>query len=385
MKKGQTASMAMGIAFVGFITQFGGGFASGAQIYQYFINYGVFALITPIIAQAIMALVYYYGMQYAYDHQTYDYRHFSNAFYGKFKGVFSNLYDIEYIVMVCLAPAVAFATGASVLNQLLGLPYLLCTFMIGVVIFLVTIFGTDVVRRCSSVLSIVVIVGLMVVLIPNIIVQRELIITAIQKMMSGQMPVTAVGEGGIVSAVKRGAIYGIFQLTAIGLMYQHVKGVHSKKEIKKSMVYMFVINTVVMELTIIGLLAVAYLPELAGVDVPMLLMVQKGVGAIFLTPLISILMILGAVSTGVTMIAGIVERTVKQFEKKRPMKRVHYIIASLCFTLLAFAISQFGLIPLVGRGYSYIGYATIFVIVIPFMLHFLYRTFRRESLQYETK
>ena len=29
--------LAMGIAFVAFTTQFGGGFASGAQIYQYFI------------------------------------------------------------------------------------------------------------------------------------------------------------------------------------------------------------------------------------------------------------------------------------------------------------------------------------------------------------
>lgn len=32
--------LAMGLAFVAFTTQFGGGFASGAQIYQYFINYG---------------------------------------------------------------------------------------------------------------------------------------------------------------------------------------------------------------------------------------------------------------------------------------------------------------------------------------------------------
>ena len=31
--------LAMGIAFVAFTTQFGGGFASGAQIYQYFIKH----------------------------------------------------------------------------------------------------------------------------------------------------------------------------------------------------------------------------------------------------------------------------------------------------------------------------------------------------------
>ena len=35
--------LAMGLAFVAFTTQFGGGFASGAQIYQYFINYGIWS------------------------------------------------------------------------------------------------------------------------------------------------------------------------------------------------------------------------------------------------------------------------------------------------------------------------------------------------------
>lgn len=39
--------LVMGMAFVAFTTQFGGGFASGAQIYQYFINYGIWCLVLP--------------------------------------------------------------------------------------------------------------------------------------------------------------------------------------------------------------------------------------------------------------------------------------------------------------------------------------------------
>lgn len=46
-------SLAMGIAFVAFTTQFGGGFASGAQIYQYFINYGIWCLILPVLTQGL--------------------------------------------------------------------------------------------------------------------------------------------------------------------------------------------------------------------------------------------------------------------------------------------------------------------------------------------
>ena len=44
--------LAMGIAFVAFTTQFGGGFASGAQIYQYFINYGIWCLLMPLSESA---------------------------------------------------------------------------------------------------------------------------------------------------------------------------------------------------------------------------------------------------------------------------------------------------------------------------------------------
>ena len=71
--------LAMGIAFVAFTTQFGGGFASGAQIYQYFINYGIWCLILPALTQGLYALFFWYGMRYAYKHKTYDYRSFSNS------------------------------------------------------------------------------------------------------------------------------------------------------------------------------------------------------------------------------------------------------------------------------------------------------------------
>lgn len=50
--------LAMGLAFVAFTTQFGGGFASGAQIYQYFINYGIWCLILPLVTQGLYALFF---------------------------------------------------------------------------------------------------------------------------------------------------------------------------------------------------------------------------------------------------------------------------------------------------------------------------------------
>lgn len=71
-----------------------------------------------------------------------------------------------------------------------------------------------------------------------------------------------------------------------------------------------------MELSILGLLAIAYVSKLASASVPMLVLVQNGVGAGILTPIISLLIILGAISTAVNMISGIVTRCVNAVERR---------------------------------------------------------------------
>ena len=40
-----TGSVIFGVAFVWFTTHFGGGFASGAQIYSYYVSFGIWCLL----------------------------------------------------------------------------------------------------------------------------------------------------------------------------------------------------------------------------------------------------------------------------------------------------------------------------------------------------
>ena len=168
MKKAKTGALVLGVAFVWFTTHFGGGFASGAQIYSYFVRYGAWCIVMPVLAMAYNGIFFAYSLRFARKHQVYDYRSYNNAFYGKFAPVFSNLFELLYLCVMCVAPAVAFATGGTTLSQLTGLPYLLCTFLIGIFIFVVAIFGTDLVRRVASILSICIIAGLLIVYLPNI-------------------------------------------------------------------------------------------------------------------------------------------------------------------------------------------------------------------------
>ena len=368
--------LAMGIAFVAFTTQFGGGFASGAQIYQYFINYGIWCLVMPLITQGLYALFFWYGMRYAYKHKTYDYRSFSDRIYGKTRPVMSNLYEICYLIMIGTASAAAFATGGSTIQMLFGIPYWLCTLIIGVFIFAIALFGTSVVRKCASTLSVLILIGLVLVLVPNIIVQWDAICTAVGKLAAGKMPVISTESGAFGPALYSAVLYFFFQLASVSVMYQHMEPVTSKKQINKAAIEIFAFNFFAMELSIVGLLAVAYAGSLVDATVPMLVLVQNGVQSGFLTPIISILIILGSISTAVNMISGIVARCVNAVERRKSSEKekqnghlVRNAIATLIFTFIAFAIAQFGLLAVVKQGYAYLGYAAFITLFVPFIVH----------------
>ena len=370
--------LAVGVAFVAFTTQFGGGFASGAQIYSYFINYGIWGLFLPLLSQFLLAFFFWYGLRYAFLHKTYDYRAFSDHFYGKYRPVFSNLFEITYLIMIGTASAAAFATGGSTLNSLFGIPYWLCTLVVGAFIFIISLYGTNLVRKCASTLSVLIIIGLLVVLIPNIIVQFGTITESIGRMAAGELPVSSKESGLFGAALKSALLYFAFQLPSIGLMYQHTEPLTDVKQVDRAALYMFLCNFIAMMLSIIGMLAIAFRPELEGATIPMLVLVSNGVGKTVLTPIISILIILGSVSTGVNMIAGIVTRTINALERRmEPEKRakghmVRSAVAALVFTAGVWAISQVGLMAIIKKGYAYLGYAACISVFIPFILSMLH-------------
>lgn len=378
--------LAVGVAFVAFTTQFGGGFASGAQIYAYFINHGVWCLFLPLFTQFLYALFFWYGMRYAYRNKLYDYRSFSDHFYGKYRILFSNLFEITYLIMIGTASAAAFATGGSTLNMLFGLPYWLCTLVVGVFIAVIALYGTTMVRKAAATLSVLIIVGLIVVLVPNIVAQWGAIGDSVSKMAGGTMNVISKESGTFGKALWIAFLYFLFQLPSVSVMYQHTEPLTSEKQVNQAGIYIFITNTVTMMLTIVGLLAVAFVPELIGASVPMLVLVQNGVGASVLTPIISILIILGSVSTGVNMVSGIVTRSVNAMERRieDPEKRasghqMRNIIFSILYTTIAFAIAQFGLMAVVKKGYAYLGYAGLISVFIPFVVRFVVDLSKKEK------
>ncbi len=384
MKQTKTGALVLGVAFVWFTTHFGGGFASGAQIYSYFVRYGAWCIVMPVLAMLYNGIFFAYSLRFARKHQVYDYRSYNNAFYGKFAPLFSNLFELLYLCVMCVAPAVAFATGGATLSQLTGLPYLLCTFLIGVFIFVVAIFGTDLVRRVASILSICIIAGLLVVYLPNIVLNAGKISDAVQSMGEQQLP--------LGPALYSAFLYGTFQLSNIAVFVQHAKSFEKPGDAVKSMGVGAVVNALMMVMVVLGLMTIYTNPEAASQSVPTLFMVENGVGASFMTPLISLLIILGAVSTAVNMVAAMVKRVCGKEEetlaKTSPKAAVlgrfritkKEIVAALICCLVDFGIAQFGLLNLIQKAYSGIAYLAIPVILLPYLVHMVVTRFDTRDL-----
>lgn len=368
-KQAKTSSIILGIAFVWFTTHFGGGFASGAQIYTYYVKYGIWCLIMPVLAMLYNAVFFAYCLRFARKHEVYDYRSYNNAFYGRFAPIFSNLFEVLYLCVMCVAPAVTFATGGATLSTLTGLPYLLCTLIIGAFIFIVAIFGTDLVRKVASVLSICIIAGLLIVYIPNIIAGSGAIAQTMHTMTAQPAP--------FGKALYAAFLYGTFQLANVAVFVQHAKSFEKPNDAIKSMGIGWIINALLMVMVVLGLLSVCSNPDIVNQSVPTLFMVQNGVGSHVLTPLISILIILGAVSTAVNMVAAMVKRICSGLEKSHSQqtqsKKItsRQIVVALICCIVDFGIAQFGLLTLIQKAYSALAYLAIPVILIPYIVHII--------------
>lgn len=368
-KKNKAGSMIFGVAFVWFTTHFGGGFASGAQIYSYYVRYGIWSLFLPLFAMAYNGVFFAYCLYFARKHEVYDYRSYNNAFYGRFAPLFSNLFELLYLCVMCVAPAVAFATGGATLSTLTGLPYLLCTFVIGAFIFVVSVFGTDLVRKVASVLSICIIAGLLIVYVPNIIAGAGKIGDTVNAMKTADLP--------FGKALYAAFLYGTFQLANVAVFVQHAKSFEKPQDAGKSMAVGAVLNALLMIMVVFGIMTVYQNPEMSQQSVPTLFMVQQGVGSKFMTPLISVLIILGAVSTAVNMVAAMVKRIhaglAERSNRTETAGKISstQILAALACCIADFLIAQLGLLTLIQKAYSFLAYLAIPVILVPYVVHMI--------------
>lgn len=352
------------VSSVLFSSHAGGGFATGNQATQYYVQYGWYAPFMAILAMALLTLTIRECIIMYNTRGLASYKQLFQTLYHPFDKM-SILFDIYFYTMVLCAVGAVVAGAASLINKNYGVPYVYSVLSVGAILMVLTIFGATLVARASTIMSIGILTtcGIIFVLGINAKIPEITNIFAVRESTTN-----------ISKVILKAFTYAGFQSVVIPTMIACGKSLTSTKEISKSMMISFVINSVALVLSVIMLLGwYAEFTQVGETTLPSLY-VTKQLGKTYVFWAYNICLFLCLISTGVTTIYGFVEK----FEKAKMLKAINKvivrrIIVSCFIMILSMGISMIGLDKIIKYGYGYMGYLGIAIIIIPFLTVGVYK------------
>lgn len=163
MKKNENTKLnrswmaAFSVATTAFAAHAGGGFATGNQENTWFVSLGWPAIVGVAVAMLLLAMTIREGQIMMNSRGLKTYKELFECLFHPFDKV-ELLFELFFNIMVLMVVASCISGAASALTQYFGLNYYLGTFVIGLVVLFLTIFGVDLIRRASTYMGIVILV-----------------------------------------------------------------------------------------------------------------------------------------------------------------------------------------------------------------------------------
>jgi uncharacterized membrane protein YkvI len=349
---------AIGVAAVWFGSHAGGGFATGRQEVEYFVQFGWHSLWIGMLAMLIMGAAIFFGLELARIHKTHDYKSFFKKLYSPYEIVFANLWDLLYLYATLLGTAVAIAGASELLNQSLHIPYGIAVIIIGGILLLFTVFGAGLVRSASTVMAAFIVGSLIIVTFLGIKMGADNLGNVVSQ------KITTAGFGKILWMAL---LYGAFQSVLIAPIVSVSEPLKTRKHSFMAAFYGFIVNGAM--LTLVCIMLLSFYPAVIKENLPVYFVTAQ-LGHKWLYALYSLILFFALISTGVGLIFGAVKRFEAAWTKKnRIFKTVRIKRITICVTclLISAGISLFGLTAIVAKGYSSLGYGAIFLNIIPLL------------------
>jgi uncharacterized membrane protein YkvI len=338
----------------------GGGYGTGRELVEFFLRYGPTGGLLAMVGISMVVWSAVAAVSFAFAHAfaTYDYRRFIKRLLGRAWV----LYEACYLVYLLIVLAVIAAAAGQILLELFGLPYLVGVVAITAAVGLVVVGGTKSVERFLATWSFV-LYGLYVVLV--VLAFARFGDAIVEAVTAGEMR-----EGWALAGVRY-AGYNLGIIPAILFVARHAE---SRRDG-----------------LVAGLLAgpIAILPAvflylaMAG-QYPAI--VEQPVPANHLLELLGSrafqlgfqLVLFGTlVETGAGLIHAVNERLAGAFEERATgMPRALRATAAVTLLAAGAAMSGFGLIDLIARGYGTVTWGFLVLFVFPVLTVGAWRVFR---------
>lgn len=363
----------LSVASVLFGWHAGGGFATGNQANQFFIVSGWWGPLSAVLAILLLTLTVRQAMIMFNLHGLSNYKELFHTLYHPFDRL-ELVFEVYFFIMTLMATSASIAGAGALFEDVMGVSYGVAILIVGLILLLLTIFGADLVRKVSTVMSLLILICALTIFTVGIFSRNVEIGAALRQGPElRQLP----------GALLRSFQYAGFQSASIPTMIVCGTVLMSKRECGKSMWISFAMNSVALCLAVFMLMGWKdYYTGVEGGSVIPTLTVCKALGIGILAWAYYICLFLCFLSTGVTSVFGFTER----FEKTKlfagiQKETLRRGVVALTIMAVSMGISLVGLSSIVKYGYGYCGYIGIAIIVVPFLTVGVYknRKFAREN------
>ena len=372
-KKSNASLFAMfSVASVLFGWHAGGGFATGNQANQFYVISGWLGPVSALLAMLLLTLTVRQAMTMYNRFGLTSYRGLFEKLYHPFDKI-ELVFEVYYYIMVLMATSSSIAGAGTLLVDAFKMPYMIAILVIGVILMILTLFGADLVRKASSVMSVLILVCALTIFIYGIYLKRAEIAAVYAAPTDWSL---------LPQAVLKSFQYAGFQCASIPTMIACGTVLKNRKECGKSMWISFAMNSVAICLSVFMLLGwkSVYTAIEGGTTIPTLT-VCKEIGISGLLWAYYICLFLCFISTAVSAVFGIMTRfeQLPALKKRIPADKVRR--GSIAFLVMAvsMAVSLAGLTNIIRYGYGYCGYIGIVIIILPFLTVGIYKNREKKN------
>lgn len=376
LQKSKTAKFvwpaALTVASVLFGWHAGGGFATGNQANQFYVITGWFGPLSAILALLLLTLAVREAIiMYNRNHLT-NYKQLFERLYHPFDKL-EIVFEIYFYIMILMAISASIAGTGKMFQDIANISYPVAIGFVGVILLVLTMFGADLVRKASTVMTVLILITAIAIFVVGIVQKGGVIVQIFaQGPTWSQLPL----------AILKAFQYAGFQCAAIPTMIAVGTVLATPKDSKRSMWIAFALSSLVLCLSVVMLLGWSdvYSAMEGGSIIPTLT-IAKQLGNPILIWAYYICLFMCFVSTAVAAIFGVVGRfsEMKAFSRMKNEK-VRYAVLSSIVMIISMGVSLAGLTNIIKYGYGYCGYVGIAFIVIPFLTVGVYKNRKANKL-----
>ncbi len=347
----------------------GGGFATGREIVEYGGKFGPFGWISGVSIFFGFTIISILSFEACRKWKVYDYK----SLMKKLVGRGWVLYELIYIPLAILIIAVMASAAGEILKNTLGVSVWLGISLIIVLVGLFNYMGEDFIAKMKTIGTIALFAAYTLFGISVFLTKTDEIFSAFQNSSTAHSP-------GILIIVWTGIIYVGYNLGVYPAALFTLRGLDSRKESIYAGIFSGVLMTIPWFLTYISIMAYYPNPEIINAPVPWLKMLQP-FGKYF-TIVFGVVVGWTLVETATGVIHAFIGRLQEDIHQKSGRSLTGFQRASISFIALgaALLLARVGIIDLIAKGYSTMGYGMIAIFAIPLLVKSWNILFRKKAV-----